>query len=165
MGLIVLGIEGDDRLHRLDRFRKFLGLAVKRAQKAHRFLCDRCAFAAPAWTARWLFGSLPCDRKDRRPARASIDVKLAFFRDALESFQRLIVGFQLDIGRAEIVARPIVIRIAGQNQIEFRRSPLEIAFFKRDQADFDPRLARIGFRCLRSVSNWRSASSSLFWPT
>ena len=134
----------------MDRFRVLFSLAIERAQKCinlfaviaffHHCLQDFDRFL------RFLFAIQEICGLDAR-----VDVKLAFFRNALESFQRFIIGLHFDIGGAEVVARAIVIRITCQDEIEFRRRPIEIALFKGDQANFNPRFAGIDFASLQGL--------------
>ena len=142
MRFIALGIQRNHTLHRLDRLGIILGLAVERAQKRVQLLSVVALFEHRLQNFDGLLGLLLAI-VEIGGLHPGVDVQLAFFGDALERLQRFVVGLELDVGRAEIVARAIVFRVAGKHQIEFRGGPLEIAFFEGDQADLDPGLARI----------------------
>ena len=100
---------------------------------------------------RWPFGFALCDRRDSAACTRASDVKLALLGNSLEGFQRLIVGFEFDIGGAEIITRAIVFRVAGKNQIEFGGGAVEVALLKRNQTDLDPGVARIGFAAFQAL--------------
>ena len=74
-----------------------------------------------------------------------IEVQIALFRNPLELLERFVIGLELAIGRSEIIAHPVVLRIAGEHQVEFCRRPVEIASFEGDQANLDARFPWIGF--------------------